>query len=45
MAALNPGDAYVSATKATERVFTQKAMKMCFRPWVTQHGERMKTAM
>ena len=45
MAALNPGDAYVWATKATERVFTQKAVKMRFRPRVTQHGGGTKTAV
>ena len=38
MASLAPGEAYVWATKATERVFTQKAMKMRFRPRVTRHG-------
>ena len=45
MAALNPGDAYVWATKATERVFTQKAVKVRFRPRVTQHGGGTKTAV
>ncbi|MBN2004210.1 MAG: ATP-binding protein, partial [Anaerolineae bacterium] len=38
MASLAPGEAYVWATKATERVFTQKAVKMRFRPRVTRHG-------
>ncbi|MFZ2423341.1 MAG: ATP-binding protein, partial [Anaerolineae bacterium] len=45
MAALNPGDAYVWATKATERVFTQKTVKVRFRPRVTQHGGGTKTAV
>ncbi len=45
MAALRPGDAYVWATKATERVFTQKAVKMRFRPRLTQHGGETKKAI
>jgi len=45
MVALSPGDAYVWATKATERVFTQKAVKMRFRPRITQHGGGTKTAV
>lgn len=45
LAALNPGDAYVWATKATERIFTQKAVKMRFRPRITQHGGGTKTAV
>lgn len=45
MAALRPGDAYVWATKATERVFTQKAVKMRLRPRITQHGGGTKTAV
>ena len=45
MAALRPGDAYAWATKATERVFTQKAIKMRFRPRVTRHGGETKTAI
>jgi len=45
MAALRPGDAYVWATKATERVFAQKAVKMRFRPRVTQHGGETKRAV
>jgi hypothetical protein len=44
MAALQPGEAYVWATKATERVFTQRAVKMRFRPRVTQHGGGTKKA-
>mgnify|MGYP000974804140 CR=1 FL=1 len=42
MASLAPGEAYVWATKATERVFTQKAVKMRFRPRVTRHGGETK---
>ena len=45
MAALRPGDAYVWATKATERVFAQKAVKMRFRPRVTRHGGETKKAV
>ena len=45
MAALRPGDAYVWATKAAERVFAQKAIKVRFRPRVTRHGGEMKMAV
>jgi len=45
MASLRPGDAYVWATKATERIFNQKAVKMRFRPRVTQHGGETKKAV
>jgi DNA helicase HerA-like ATPase len=45
MAALRPGDAYVWATKATERVFTQKAAKVRFRPRVTRHGGGTRNAV
>lgn len=45
LSALRPGDAYVWATKATERLFNQKAVKMRFRPRVTQHGGSTKTAV
>ncbi len=45
LAALNPGDAYVWATKATERVFMQKAVKMRLRPRFTRHGGGTKTAV
>lgn len=45
LAALNPGEAYVWTTKATERIFTQKAVKIRFRPRVTQHGGGTKTAL
>jgi type I restriction enzyme M protein len=36
--ALRPGEAFVWANKATERVFTQNVVKMRFRPRVTRHG-------
>ena len=42
MAALAPGEAYLWATKATERVFTQKAVKARLRPRVTRHGGETK---
>lgn len=45
MAALRPGEAYVWANKSTERVFTQKAVKIQFRPRVTQHGGGTKEAV
>jgi DNA phosphorothioation-dependent restriction protein DptH len=45
MAALRPGEAFVWANKATERIFTQKAVKMRFRPRVTQHGGETKRAV
>ncbi len=32
MAALFPGEAFIWATKSTERIFTQKAIKVRFRP-------------
>lgn len=38
MTALAPGEAYLWATKATERVFMQKAVKARLRPRVTRHG-------
>ena len=45
MAALRPGEAYVWASKATERAFVQRAVKMRFRPRVTLHGGGTKTAV
>jgi hypothetical protein len=45
LAGLRAGDAYVWATKSTEKVFTQKAVRMRFRPRVTQHGGATKTAL
>jgi DNA phosphorothioation-dependent restriction protein DptH len=45
LAALAPGEAFVWATKATERIFAQKAVKIRFRPRLTQHGGSTKTAV
>lgn len=45
MGALQPGDAYIWSTKATESVFTQKAIKIRLRPRITQHGGGTKTAI
>ena len=45
MAALAPGEAFVWATKSTERIFTQKAVKIRFRPRLSQHGGSTKTAV
>lgn len=45
MGALQPGDAYIWSTKATESVFTQKAVKIRLRPRITQHGGGTKTAV
>lgn len=45
MATLSPGEAYVWATKSTERIFTQKAVKIRFRPRLSQHGGSTKTAV
>jgi DNA phosphorothioation-dependent restriction protein DptH len=45
MTALGPGEAYVWADKATERVFTQKAIKIRFRPRVTQHGVEARRSL
>jgi len=42
LAALRAGEAFVWAAKATERIFTQKAVRMQFRPRVTQHGGTTK---
>jgi len=45
MASLAPGEAYIWATKSTERIFTQKAVKVRFRPRLSQHGGSTKTAV
>lgn len=45
MSSLGPGEAYLWATKSTERVFTQKAVRVRFRPRLTQHGGGTKTAL
>jgi DNA phosphorothioation-dependent restriction protein DptH len=44
MAGLGPGEAYIWATKSSERVFTQKALKTQLRPRLTKHGGGTKTA-
>jgi DNA phosphorothioation-dependent restriction protein DptH len=45
MSALSPGEAYVWATKSTERLIMQKAVRVRFRPRVSQHGGGTKTAL
>lgn len=45
MANLSPGEAFIWATKSTERFFTQKAVKIRFRPRLSQHGGGTKTAV
>jgi DNA helicase HerA-like ATPase len=41
---LKPGEAYVWANKATEPVFSQKAVKIRLRPRATLHGGTTRTA-
>ena len=38
MAALTPGEAYLWATKATDKSVTNRPIKICTRPRVTKHG-------
>jgi len=45
LSSLRAGDAFVWATKSTERTFTQKAIKMRLRPRATQHGGATRTAV
>jgi len=45
LANLQPGEAFVWATKATDNSFMRHAVKMRFRPRVTQHGGGTKTAV
>jgi DNA phosphorothioation-dependent restriction protein DptH len=45
MASLGPGEAFIWATKATERIFNQKAIRVRMRPRATQHGGGTKTAV
>ena len=45
MASLRPGEAFVWSTKATERIFSQKAVRVRFRPRLSQHGGGTKTAV
>ncbi|MEV5655946.1 hypothetical protein [Streptomyces sp. NPDC052291] len=44
MAQLQPGEAYVWASKATDPAFTHGAVRMRCRPRVTRHGGGTKTA-
>lgn len=44
MANLMPGEAYVWAAKSTDRNFMRHAVKMRFRPRLTQHGGETRTA-
>jgi hypothetical protein len=45
LANLRPGEAYVWAAKATDNNFMRHAIKLRFRPRVTQHGGGTKTAV
>ena len=45
LASLNPGEAFVWSSKATEKLFTQRAMKLRFRPRLTRHGGGTKSAI
>ena len=45
MSQLGPGEAYVWSSRATDASFTQGALKIRFRPRVTQHGGSTKTAV
>ncbi|GAB3994186.1 hypothetical protein GCM10029992_07870 [Glycomyces albus] len=45
LAALNSGEAYVWAGKATEARFTKEAVKMSLRPRLTRHGGSTRTAL
>jgi hypothetical protein len=41
---ITSGEAFLWANKATERIFSQKSVRVRFRPRVTQHGGGTKTA-
>lgn len=45
LANLQPGEAYVWATRATDNNFMRHAVKVRFRPRVTHHGGETKTAV
>jgi DNA phosphorothioation-dependent restriction protein DptH len=45
LASLLPGEAYVWASKATDPVFTRRAVKVRMRPRVTKHGGSTRTAL
>lgn len=42
---LNPGEAYLWSSKATDAAFTQRASKILCRPRVTHHGGATRTAL
>jgi hypothetical protein len=44
MAALQPGEAYLWSSKATDEAFTQGTVKVLCRPRVTEHGGGTRTA-
>lgn len=45
MSNLRPGEAFIWSSKATDESFTRGAVKIRFRPRVTQHGGGTKTAI
>jgi len=45
MASLQPGEAYVWSSKATDQAFSQQAIRIRCRPRVTRHGGYTKTAV
>ena len=45
MARLNPGEAYVWSSKATDSAFSQSTIKVICRPRVTRHGGATRTAL
>ena len=45
MNALQPGEAYVWANRATDPVLTRRAVKLRMRPRVTRHGGSTRTAL
>jgi hypothetical protein len=45
MARLNPGEAYIWSSKATDKSFSTEAIKVVCRPRVTEHGGSTKTAL
>ena len=44
LASLEPGEAYVWSSRATDDAFTRGAVKVCCRPRITRHGGGTKTA-
>jgi hypothetical protein len=45
MASLQPGEAFIWSSKATDQAFSQQAVRIRCRPRVTQHGGYTKTAV